>query len=1005
MANNTDFFGRLQRLISNSVLIKTKGHSKIRNFDIDKIQSHIDLASNKFVDSQFSRAYSKSGVADDYLNAYGMSISRNELYADYELMDRDGRLASALDVYAEECVAGTTTIPLLDGSKLSIKELYDKKYTDFWVYSIDENNKFIPQKCERVAYNGKQGMYRITLDDGTIINATANHLWVKPNGELINTKDLQIDDSLSVFATTTSNNKTMPGYEKIKNNGTWDYTHRLVANNDVSLKLDKQIKRDISDETLYIHHASFDKRNNSPEKLIWLNRRDHMLEHAKFNKNLWSDPIRAEIYKEKSRIAHKNYWTPELRKQVSIRQRKFMQEHTANMTQQERNDTYGLKGNLNGMFGRNKATDNGNYNFKVKRPHKLTDEEISNIIIDIKTNKLNKKTVSKKYNLLYHDIPRLYEIITNKLSLKSIHELKSPSYELKTKYSLGDVRTRLYSLIANGVKQSKLLEELSVSFNTEKRKLQHFVKQYGYTVTDLVHSNNHKVKNIEKIGTEDAYDLVNVGNSHIYAIETNDGGKLFCHNCTTKSEYGKVLTIKTDNEEINDSLENLFYDILNINFNLYSWVRLLAKYGDMFLKLDITEKIGIVNAQPLSAYAVNRIETNGSNEEVTFQYTPDNANSKQITNNKDNILQNYEMIHMRLLADTNFLPFGKSILENGRKEWKKLILLEDAMLIQRIMRAPERRIFKIDVGNIPPNEVEPYMNQIIAKMKKTPFIDPKTGDYQLNFNLQNSLEDFFIPVRGGNSGTEIDTLSGMEWSGMDDIEYVMNNVLASLKIPRSFLTFEDQMNAKANLASEDVRFSRSVERIQRVVESELSKIAIIHLVTQGFDDVDLTEFELNLTISSKLAEEERIDNWSNKLSLATDFIDSKLVSRDWVYEHILNMTDLESDEEEVKIIKDLKLMFRYQQIEDEGNDPAETNETSGTDIDEQLNKDTKSKGLDVEEKNAKRKRLQQITFAKQIADNKMTSNKKQIIKYNRNKYRLNKLKKTSILDLKNILKD
>jgi hypothetical protein len=214
--------------------------------------------------------------------------------------------------------------------------------------------------------------------------------------------------------------------------------------------------------------------------------------------------------------------------------------------------------------------------------------------------------------------------------------------------------------------------------------------------------------------------------------------------------------------------------------------------------------------------------------------------------------------------------------------------MEDAMLIHRIMRAPEKRIFKIDVGNIPPNEVDNYMQKIMNTMKKTPYVDEKTGDYNLKFNMMNMLEDYFLPVRGGQSGTEIDTLAGMEFTGIDDIEYLRNKMMASLKVPKAFIGYEEGLGGKATLAAEDVRFARTIERIQRVVISELYKIAIIHLTSQGYADAELTDFELTMTSPSTIYEQEKLTLYATKVSLAGDMIEKKLISKDWVYKNIFN---------------------------------------------------------------------------------------------------------------------
>jgi hypothetical protein len=193
----------------------------------------------------------------------------------------------------------------------------------------------------------------------------------------------------------------------------------------------------------------------------------------------------------------------------------------------------------------------------------------------------------------------------------------------------------------------------------------------------------------------------------------------------------------------------------------------------------------------------------------------------------------FEIAHFRNISDSNFLPYGRSMLEGARHEFQKLMLLEDAMLIHRIMRAPQKRIFKIDIGNIPPNEVDAHMEQVINKMKKIPHVDPKTGNYNMKFNINNMLEDYYLPVRGGNSSTEINSLEGMEFTGIDDIEYVKHKMMAALKVPKPFLGYDEGVEGKSTLASMDIRFARTIERLQKIFVSELTKIAIIHLYAQG----------------------------------------------------------------------------------------------------------------------------------------------------------------------------
>jgi hypothetical protein len=271
------------------------------------------------------------------------------------------------------------------------------------------------------------------------------------------------------------------------------------------------------------------------------------------------------------------------------------------------------------------------------------------------------------------------------------------------------------------------------------------------------------------------------------------------------------------------------------------------------------------------------------------------------------------------------------MIEPARKIFKQLTLMEDAMLIHRIMRAPERRIFKIDVGNIPPAEVDNHIQTIINKMKKVPYIDEKTGDYNLKFNMQNMIEDFFLPVRGGESGTSIESLPGLSSDGqIEDIDYLKNKLFSALKIPKAFLGYDEGVEGKATLAAEDVRFARTIERLQKIFVSELTKIAVVHLYTQGYKDEDLVNFELALTNPSLVYEKQKVETLNEKISLATNLKESNLFSERWIYENIFGLSQDEWTAEQEQVIEDLKTAFRREQIKGEGNDPRKTNQSFGT---------------------------------------------------------------------------
>ena len=409
---------------------------------------------------------------------------------------------------------------------------------------------------------------------------------------------------------------------------------------------------------------------------------------------------------------------------------------------------------------------------------------------------------------------------------------------------------------------------------------------------------------------------------------------------TLKNDQGDVLAIKSSDENIQKILYNLFYDVLNIEFNLWPWIRNMCKYGDFFLKLEIAEKFGVYNVIPYTAFHIERLEGQDKENptEVKFRFDPDGVSASDYgyynvpnqPNGSSILFDNYEIAHFRLLTDMNFIPYGRSYIEPARKLFKQYTMMEDAMLIHRIVRAPEKRIFYMNVGSIPPNEVDAFMEKTVSKLKRTPYLDQNTGEYNLKYNMQNLLEDYYIPVRGNDASTKIDTANGLQWNGIEDVNYLRDKLFAALKVPKAFMGYDENTDGKATLAAQDIRFARTIERIQRIMVSELTKIALVHLYTQGYRDESLANFELSLTTPSIIYDQERIALMKEKMDLATQMVDSKLFPSDYIYDHIFHLSEDQYDEYRDLVREDTKRKFRLDQIESEGNDPQETGKSYGT---------------------------------------------------------------------------
>jgi len=370
-----------------------------------------------------------------------------------------------------------------------------------------------------------------------------------------------------------------------------------------------------------------------------------------------------------------------------------------------------------------------------------------------------------------------------------------------------------------------------------------------------------------------------------YTPEISSALDIYSEETVAADEHGKVLHIYSENHTVEKLLNDLFYDTLNVEFNLTAWARNLCKYGDFFLFNDVSPEHGVINAFPIPVNEIEREEGFDPDDPMAVRF-------RWVTQGNQ-ILENWQVAHMRVLGNDAFLPYGSSVLEAARRIWRQLILVEDAMLVYRIVRSPERRVFYVDVGNVPPEDIPNYMEQVQATLKKAQVVDKSTGRVDLRYNPLSVDEDYYLPVRGSDSGTKIDTLAGgQNATAIEDVEYIQKKLFAALKIPKAYLGYDEGLGAKATLSQEDVRFSRTIARIQRTVVAELNKIAVIHLYCNGFEGEDLLDFKLTLSNPSTIAQQQKLELYRTRFDVATTANNIEgLVSRDWVRKKIFNMTD------------------------------------------------------------------------------------------------------------------
>jgi hypothetical protein len=392
-----------------------------------------------------------------------------------------------------------------------------------------------------------------------------------------------------------------------------------------------------------------------------------------------------------------------------------------------------------------------------------------------------------------------------------------------------------------------------------------------------------------------------------YTPEISSALDIYADEMTTFSVYRPIVDISCSNQEIKSVIETLLYNVLNIEFNLYGWVRSMCKYGDFFLYLDIEQDEGVKNTIGLPANELERIEGEDKNNPNYIQYQ---WNTGGLT------LENWQVGHFRALGNDKFAPYGTSVLDGARRIWRQLTLLEDAVMAYRIVRSPERRVFYIDVGGIPPEDVEQYMQKVMTNMKRNQIVDASSGHVDLRYNPFSVEEDYYIPVRGGESGTKIETVASGKYTGeIDDVKYLRDKLFSALKVPMSYLSQgEGGEEDKGSLAQKDIRFARTIQRLQRSIVSELEKITIVHLFTMGYRGNDLLSFKLALNNPSKLAELQELEHWKARFEAADGATNSGYFSRRWVSKNLLNINEEEFQRMQAEMFYDRKHDFFLEQV-------------------------------------------------------------------------------------------
>jgi hypothetical protein len=834
-----------------------------------------------------------SDVYNSTLSAYG-AFDRMSRYSDFSEM--------------ESCISGDTLIATPDGY-VEIQELA-KRYgpeDTFIVYSYDH------EKCQIVPSLGKQARktttamsYKVTFDSGKVLIATPDHRVMRRDGTYCEVQELKVGDSMMPFYrrdlfADRGKRETSEGYRwiytmdvessKVKNG--WVPEHRLIA--------EWISGRKITEDEV-VHHKNFKKWDNRPENLQIMSAEDHRNYHTTIiNGKKWDESNSA--------------WISEFKKRHS----EFMK----NNNPARRHDVTFPK-----IL---QVCDRDGFNlYNVSR------------VLDCDFNVIGRRLKENGFSS-FETFAKAYDSEWRNNGWDNSGS-KNPRYDASL----------TFQMICDAFK-GQSSKRIAAELNTTPIKILNRVKSAGYKSWSDFKDNfhNHKVVSIESYGVIDLYDLTvdgykNYATDSIIVHNTPEIASaldIYAEETVSPSADGKILHIYSDNRKIQEILENLFYDTLNVEFNLVMWVRNLCKYGDFFLFNDVSPEYGVINCIPISISEIEREEGFDPSDPMAVRY-------RWITQGNQ-MLENWQVTHFRLLGNDAFLPYGSSVLEAARRIWRQLILIEDAMLVYRVIRAPERRVFYIDVGNVPPEEVANYLEQAQTSLKRNPILDKRDGKVDLRYNPMAVDQDYFLPVRGGETGTKIDTLAGgQNTSAIEDVQYIQKKLFAALKIPKAYLGYDEDTGAKATLAQEDIRFSRSITRIQKTILSELNKLAMIHLYSHGYEGDDLMDFSLKLSNPSSIAQQQKLELIKSKFEIAGTAPEG-LVSRRWIRKNILELTDQEIESIKSEREKDKKEDAAIEAVgtEKEGSDSSSSSSSAsggdtGGDTGGDIGSDTGGGGLE-----------------------------------------------------------
>jgi len=383
--------------------------------------------------------------------------------------------------------------------------------------------------------------------------------------------------------------------------------------------------------------------------------------------------------------------------------------------------------------------------------------------------------------------------------------------------------------------------------------------------------------------------------------DLSSGLDIFADDTTTPdTERNQSIWIEGEDENIVNNLNEMMHKKVRIEDILWEVTRTACKYGNDFEEILVNDEgvQGLAFLPPATARRIsdNRGELLGFTQSLSGRVDIDlnilkdglPGGSYRDESSNSVLFEPWKVVHFRLRSKNRGGNHGISIMEPARWVWKRLVLMEDSMLIYKLTRAPSRYAFYVDIGDMPPKEGLAYVNKIRAQYKKRKFVN-QNGKLDMRHNPLSSDDDFFVPTRSGKESTRIDVLSGPSYQSIEDVDYMRMKLYAAMKIPRAYLGYEDTIS-RSTLAQEDVRFCRSVLRIQRVVKAGFKQVCRVDLAIKGLDPSSI-DFEVFMNVPSSVFESAQMEIKVARAELAERM--GEWASNRWIMENIFGWSNLE----------------------------------------------------------------------------------------------------------------